>query len=144
MYFDPVGDAPPLAADDLVTIFEDVATTIPAAVLLGNDTDIDRDVLEIVNVFVEFGFEGTVAFDGNGDIVFTPALNSNGDTRFSYEVTDNADGSDLAVVDIKIIPVNDAPEAAADTGSTSLDVPLILRISDLLANDSDVDRICAG
>ena len=45
MYFDPVGDAPPVAQDDAVSIYEDVETTIiQKEALLGNDTDIDRDV----------------------------------------------------------------------------------------------------
>ena len=139
MYFEPVGDAPPVAVDDHVTVFEDVVTIIPKEALLGNDTDIDLDALEITSVSIGFGFTGSVSLNADGDVVFTPLLNDDGISQLSYTVSDNADGSDSAKVFVDILPVNDAPTAAPDTGSTSLDVPLILRISDLLANDSDVD-----
>ncbi|WP_244628269.1 tandem-95 repeat protein [Stappia taiwanensis] len=140
MYFDPVGDAPPVAANDVVTIYEDVETVIPAPALLSNDTDIDLDPLEIISVTRSLGFKGSVRLNDDGDIVFTPALNSNQTSEFSYTVTDNADGSDTARVRVNIIPVNDAPTANHDAGATSLDAPLVLRISDLLANDEDVDN----
>lgn len=139
LYFAPVGDAPPEAHNDIIYVYEDVPTVIPVAALLGNDTDIDRDPLEIISASMGFGAHGSVAFNENGDIVFTPALNATSGSQFSYVVTDNADGTDSATVSIVIIPVNDAPTAAPDTGSTSLDAPLVLRISDLMANDSDVD-----
>ncbi|CAN7688252.1 tandem-95 repeat protein [Mesorhizobium sp. LjRoot246] len=139
MYFAPVGDAPPEAGNDTIYIYEDVPTVIPVSALLGNDTDIDRDPLEIISISMGFGTHGSVAFNENGDIVFTPGLNKTSGSEFSYVVTDNADGTDSARVSIVIIPVNDAPTAAPDTGSTSLDAPLVLRISDLMANDSDVD-----
>ncbi|AVX03475.1 iron-regulated protein FrpA [Maritalea myrionectae] len=140
LYFGPVGDAPPVAANDSVSIYEDVATTISAAALLGNDTDIDRDELSIISVSMVSGAPGTVELDENGDVIFTPALNSNGPSFFNYVVSDNADGEDSARVRVDVIPVNDAPTANADIASTSLDAPLILRISDLLANDVDVDN----
>ena len=139
LYFDPVGDAPPEAANDTITVYEDVPYVIPVEALLANDTDIDRDVLEIVSVSMGFGAHGTVAFNEDGDIVFTPALNATQGSSFRYTVTDNADGEDTATVTIVIIPVNDSPTAGNDTGQTTLDAPLILRISDLMANDSDVD-----
>ncbi|SEG74991.1 hypothetical protein SAMN04488115_111168 [Bosea lathyri] len=45
LYFDPVADAPPVAGDDIIHVYEDVPTIIPRAALLANDSDIDRDPL---------------------------------------------------------------------------------------------------
>ncbi len=138
MYFEPVGDAPPHAVNDTITIYEDVETIIPVAALLENDTDIDNDVLELLSVQIS-NRGGSVRIDADGNIVFKPSLNSNFPAEFFYTVSDNADGTDVGTVSVIIIPVNDSPTAAADSGGTSLDVPLVLRISDLMANDSDID-----
>ena len=124
---------------DNVTIFEDVTTTIPAAALLANDLDFDNDGLQITDVAIGFGFSGQVSLNADGDVVFTPPLNSTGISQIVYTVSDGSEGTDTATVMIDILPVNDAPTAAPDQASTSLDVPLVLRVSDLMANDSDVD-----
>ena len=140
MYFDPVGDAPPLAQDDTISIYEDVETTILASAILANDTDIDRDILEIASISVLFGSRVSARLDENGNIVVQSDLNSNSTGYIDYIVTDNADGTDQGRIKVNIIPVNDAPTANPDTGSSSLDAPLVLRISDLLVNDEDVDN----
>ncbi len=139
MFFAPVGDAPPVAANDTISMFEDVPTVIPAAALLANDTDIDRDTLTISNVQLAPGARGSVSLDANGNVVYVPALNSTRSETFTYTVTDNADGSDTASVTIDVLPVNDAPTAAPDSAQTSLGAPLVLRIADLMSNDTDVD-----
>ncbi len=139
MYFEPVGDAPPVAGDDTVTLYEDVPLVIKAATLLANDTDIDRDVLRITDVRMQGLSTGSVTLNEDGDIVYTPGLNQTIGVDFEYTVTDDADGTDTGTVDVSIIAVNDAPTADPDAGATSLDVPLVLRVTDLMANDFDVD-----
>ena len=122
---------------------------IPIAVLLGNDTDVDRDPISFVSwrypSFIEEFFDGalngTITVNQNGDLVFTPDLNVTRSGGFYYTITDNADGTAEGFVDINIIPVNDEPTAVADDGGvTPLDVPLVLRVSDLMTNDFDVDN----
>ncbi len=139
LYFDPVADGPPVAGDDIVHVYEDVPTIIPRDVLLANDIDIDRDPLMITSISRDLSGHGTVAFTDTGDILFTPALNSTMMSALTYTVSDGVDGEDTGRVQIMMIPVNDAPTAMPDFGSTTLDAPLVLRISDLMANDSDVD-----
>ena len=141
LYFENVGDAPPVAGNDVFEVYEDVVTIIPVADLLANDTDIDRDPLEIISASPLPQMNGSIAFNADGDIVFTPNLNSETSSGFRYTVTDNADGTDTGIVDIVMIPVNDDPEIVDDTTvDTPLDIPWVIRISDLLLNDSDVDR----
>ena len=147
LFFENVGDAPPVAVPDEILVYEDVPITIPAALLLANDTDIDRDPLEISgwrlpNFAEQFfdPFTGSLDRDENGDFVYTPALNETRENGFYYYVTDNADGTTEGYVDITIIAVNDQPSAVPDSvASTPLDVPLVVRIADILANDFDVD-----
>ena len=56
-------------------------------------------------------------------------------------MTDDADGSSEGFVDIVMIPSNDDPTAQLDEGFiTPLDVPLVIRVSDLLANDYDIEQ----
>ena len=143
LYFDNVGDAPPVAVDDVVVVREDVPQRISIAELLANDTDIDRDVLS----FVDFSYppawmaplNGTIERDGDY-LVFTPDLNADMSSGFFYTVTDNADGTDTGFVDIQMIPINDDPLAGNDAfDATPLDLPLVLRISDIMANDTDIE-----
>ena len=138
LYLAPVGDAPPVAAPDSITVYEDVATTIPAAGILGNDTDVDRDTLQIASVTMPPNL-GTVKLNDDGSVLVTPATNLNGFAYFDYVVTDNADGTDSSRVTLNVLPVNDAPTASVDAGSTSLDVPFVVPIDGLLSNDFDVD-----
>ena len=150
LYFENVGDAPPEAVTDVITVYEDVPTVIPISVLLANDTDIDRDPIEFVSWRVPGGIEailaggplnGTVEENADGDLLFTPNLNVTETGGFFYTVTDNRDGSSEGLVEIEIIPIQDEPTAIADDGGiTPLDIPLILRVSDLLSNDFDVDE----
>jgi len=150
LFFENVSDAPPVAVTDLISVFEDVPTIIPQAVLLANDFDIDRDPLTIngwrLPSFSEsFADPVTGMFERleNGDFLYTPALNETRENGFFYRVTDGTDQDPnfgVGYVDITIIPVNDQPTAVPDTVvSGPLDVPLIIRISDLMSNDFDVD-----
>ncbi|MCA3590034.1 MAG: tandem-95 repeat protein, partial [Methylocystis sp.] len=141
LYIDPVADGPPVAGDDIVTGYEDVTLVIPSALILSNDTDVDRDPLRISAVRVRGPWApyGTAWLNTDGSVSVRGNLNLNGTLELVYTVTDDADGSDMGSIDVTLLPVDDAPDAAADTASTSLGAPLVVRISDLLANDSDVD-----
>ncbi len=142
LYFEPTSDAPPVAGDDHVVMFEDVTTVVPIAQLLANDIDIDADDLTIVSI-APFSVLDAAAVDlfrdVNGDLVIAPAANVNGRVTLVYEVTDGVNGSDIGKIDIEIVSVNDDPEASDDTASTSLDAPLVVRLSDLPLNDTDLD-----
>ena len=141
MLFLPTSDAPPVAVNDEATGFEDVALVLPSAILLSNDVDVDGDPMRITDVAMAFGFNGrgSVELNDDGDVVFTPELNQSGLARITYTVTDDRHGSDSATVSINILPQDDTPTAGDDEATGSFGLPLVVRISDLLANDSDVD-----
>ncbi|WP_395347357.1 Ig-like domain-containing protein [Variovorax sp. UC122_21] len=124
----------PVASNDTLAATEDTPLTIPAATLLGNDTDADGDTLTITSV--QGAVNGTVSLVG-GNVVFTPAANFNGAASFTYTVSDGNGGSSTATVTVNVAAVNDAPVATNDVASTPINTPLAN--IPVLANDTDVD-----
>ncbi|MCW0234067.1 MAG: FG-GAP-like repeat-containing protein, partial [Ferrovibrio sp.] len=80
--------------------FEDKPLTLSTAMLLGNDSDPDGDPLTIQSVQGAVG--GTVAFDLDGNIVFTPTANHNGAASFTYTISDGNGGTDTATVNLTV------------------------------------------
>lgn len=127
----PMDDGP-TAIDDSGETDEDSAVIID---LRDNDTDPDdpREDL-VIGDFVSA--DGTVTDLGDGTVSFLPTPNFNGETSFTYTVTDPDGNSDTGEVTVQVNPVNDAPVAVDDTDTTDLDTTVTV---DLLANDRDVD-----
>uniref|UniRef100_UPI0004784E19 tandem-95 repeat protein n=1 Tax=Desulfovibrio oxyclinae TaxID=63560 RepID=UPI0004784E19 len=101
----------PVVNDEAYTVEEDGTLSISAAELLGNDHDLDGDSLVIDSV--QGAENGTVELvDGN--VVFTPDADFNGDASFEYTVSDGKGGSADGSVQVDVTPVNDAPEAIDD------------------------------
>ena len=155
LWFENIGDAPPVARADVVYVNEDIPVIIPIATLLANDTDIDRDTLRFVGWRFATAFDilgesnldagdklnGTIEFDANGNLVFTPNRDASRSLGFIYKITDDRDGEAEGFVDLVIVPTNDDPTVGEDEGFvTPLDVPLVLRTSDLLKNDFDIEQ----
>ncbi|MDB4374531.1 tandem-95 repeat protein [bacterium] len=121
----------PIANDDNESLLEDSG---PATInVLANDTDGNGDSLTITSV--SYSGDGTVTHDGV-NISYTPLLNFNGSETFTYSISDGKDGSDTATVTVDVTPVNDAPVASNDNGSTLAGNAVTI---DVLTNDSDVD-----
>ncbi|MCI2230543.1 Ig-like domain-containing protein, partial [Polaribacter sp. MSW13] len=147
----PINDVP-VANPDTKTMNEDtVLNVIAADGLLANDLDLDGDTL-IVTKFVFFGTtyivdpvsgttatvpgagSGTIFSDGSYN--FTPDANVNGDLpEVTYTITDGTT-SVTSTLNVKILPLNDLPEAEDDVAGTdpgiAIDIPV-------LNNDSDLD-----
>ncbi|MFN1514750.1 tandem-95 repeat protein [Vibrio owensii] len=120
----------PVAEDDNIQTDEDVSITID---VLANDDDEDSDSLTIDSATVPEE-QGTVAIV-DGELVFTPAEDFNGEATITYVVTDG-ELTDEATVSVTVNPVNDAPVANNDSTATDEDTPVTI---DVLLNDSDVD-----
>jgi len=130
-----VNDAP-VAVDDTRTINEDAVTTITAASLTANDTDVDTGATLTVTA-VSGATNGTVALAGT-TITFTPTANFNGTAGFDYTLSDGT-LTDVGHVTITVTAVNDAPVAVADTATTAEDTAATITAASLLANDTDVE-----
>jgi cysteine-rich repeat protein len=130
----PVND-PPVAGDDTVAGSEDTPLVFAAAILAGNDVDVDGDALTVTAVGAAVG--GAVALAG-GTITFTPAADRDVPGSFTYTVGDGT-ATDTGAVTVTLAAVNDAPVAVADAAAATEDVPLVIAAATLLDNDSDVD-----
>jgi gliding motility-associated-like protein len=149
----------PVANDDSYSTDEDTdsifITNMAPDAVLSNDTDIDNDDLYVISVNDTTAFDvngkyGNISWLPDGTFVYynnkeqTDSL-SEGETviqSFSYIITDTNGGKDTAQIHIKIIGINDAPVAVADTFSTTEFIPLTApspNANDILFNDTDVD-----
>jgi large repetitive protein len=121
---------PPVATDDAASTNEDTPVTIAP---LANDSDLDGDPLTITAATSP---NGTVAINADGTVTFTPNPNFNGVATISYTISDGQGGTDTAVIEVIVRPVNDAPVAANDSAATPEDTPVTINV---LGNDGDVD-----
>src|SRR6184192_716080 len=133
----PVNDAPVAANDDSYTTPEDTQLTVSAPGVLANDSDVDGDALSAV--LVSGPSHGTLTLNGDGSLVYVPALNFNGIDSFTYKASDGQAQSGVATVTITVTPLNNAPVAVNDSFTTAEDTQLTVSAPGVLANDSDVD-----
>ncbi|MHB9132351.1 MAG: tandem-95 repeat protein [Armatimonadota bacterium] len=96
-------NANPIAVNDSADTNEDTEVTIN---VLGNDSDPDGDTLQIESVGNASQGTATIV---EGQIKYTPALNSHGSDTFTYVINDGLNGTATATVTVTIAPVNDAP-----------------------------------
>ncbi|WP_176397518.1 tandem-95 repeat protein, partial [Polaribacter haliotis] len=149
-----VNDAP-VAVNNTSTGLEGAVQTLTT--IGANDTDVDGTIDPTTIILIDPNNPtgpkgsngtplvvpnvGTYSVNGAGTVIFTPLENFNGSADILYTVKDN-DGlvSNQATLDINVTPVNDAPVAQPDSGTSAEDVTLnVLAADGLLKNDSDVD-----
>jgi Bacterial Ig domain/WD40-like Beta Propeller Repeat/Beta-propeller repeat len=124
----PVND-PPLAVDVSAATDEDVSVQINLSV-----TDVDNSNLTFV--VVSGPLNGSLSAVSGASVTYTPNANFNGNDIFTFKANDGTADSNVATVTITIAPVNDHPEAADDSASTSEDTAVTINA---LANDADVE-----
>jgi Ca2+-binding RTX toxin-like protein len=127
----PVNDAPDAVNDASVTALN---TPVTFAVL-GNDTDVDGDVLAIQGA--PTSPNGTVVVNANGTLTFTPTPGFTGAAVVNYTVVDPEGLTDTATWTITVEDgANSPPVANDDSASTVQNTPVIIAV---LGNDSDPD-----
>jgi large repetitive protein len=122
----------PVADDDFLTTAEDASGDVD---VLDGDTDEDGDQLTVVTE-TPAADHGTVSCTPGGICTYTPDPNFNGSDSFTYTIEDGAGGDDAGEVTVTVTPVNDDPNAVADTLIATEDEQ---GQADVLANDSDLD-----
>ncbi|RFM33077.1 Ig-like domain-containing protein, partial [Chitinophaga silvisoli] len=125
-----VNDAP-VAADDAITINEDIQGT---GNVLTNDTDPDGDALtaSVINAPAH----GTIIMNADGSFTYTPNANFNGIDTVSYQACDNNGACDTARLIITVTAMNDAPLAVDDAITINEDTQ---GTGNVLTNDTDPD-----
>ncbi len=123
----------PVATDDALSVAEDRKTRVE---VLGNDRDPDRgDRIRVVSVGAPGHGQAQVVGAGAA-VQYAPDPNYHGPDRFTYVVADTGGLADTAAVEVTVVPVNDAPEAADDQATTAEDEAVEIPVLD---NDADLD-----
>ncbi|MCE9639241.1 MAG: tandem-95 repeat protein [Betaproteobacteria bacterium] len=138
----------PVASTDAVSVLENVTTGNLASSLLANDTDVDAGDIRAITSVNTVGTTGAVTFN-QGAQTLTYAANgvtfdalkagATATDTFSYTITDAAGASSTATATVTVTGVNDGPVANADTFSVLENAATGNLVSNLLANDFDVD-----
>ena len=135
-----VNDAP-VAVNDSYTTSEDTLLSVATLGVLANDTDADGNPL--TSILVSGPSHGSLTFNANGSLSYTPNTNYNGSDSFTYKANDGSLDSAPILVSLTITAVNDPPvsdpSAAADAYTTLEDTVLNVPAPGVLANDTDVD-----
>ena len=124
----------PTANDDTISVNEDSSMVIS---VLGNDSDPDGDVIEVLSTTNPAN--GTIVVNADNTITYTPNTNHNGGDTFTYTITDNEGGTNTATVTITVIPVNDDPNAVADSQNFAAGTIGFVNLGNVLTNDGDID-----
>ncbi len=136
-----VNDAPTVQGEIVTGASEDAVFNISSSTLLANDHDVDDPDSALTLSWVGNATGGTVSLNANGNVVFTPTLNFNGNATFQYKVRDAA-GLESALVQavIPVTAVNDVPVAVDDQFTTYVNTTMTIAFNQLTSNDTDADR----
>ncbi|MGB7803822.1 Ig-like domain-containing protein [Buttiauxella sp.] len=117
-------------ADDSVTMHAGTSNTTN---VLTNDSFENPD--RAVTGIVTNPQHGTVSFNANGNIIYTPSAEFVGNDSYTYTVTSNGTTETATVL---ITVTNEIPVARPDVNSSVEDTPII---GNVLDNDSDDDNL---
>jgi VCBS repeat-containing protein len=114
-----VNDAPEVSGPvDLGDTTDDAPITFSAADLLVNASDVDGDVLSVVNVALSDPAQGSLVDNGDGTFSFDPADGFDGTATIAYEVSDGIeDVASSASVDVEA----SGPSGAGGDGQIDFD-----------------------
>ena len=122
------------ASDDIFNFDEDTQNI--TLDVLANDSSLSGSTSNLTITSITPQIAG-VSIAANGkSLLYSPALNFNGEINFSYALSDGGD-SQSANVTVQIHPINDAPVAVNDTANITTGSSN--NFINVLANDTDVD-----
>jgi hypothetical protein len=111
-----INDAP-VANGDSYSMNQDTTFSPAAPGVLGNDTDVDGDVLTAV--LVGNVAHGSLTLNGNGSFTYTPAPHFAGNDAFTYKATDGPESSNVATAALHVIDT-EPPTITAAVAKSSL------------------------
>lgn len=132
----------PTASDDFYSVMQGQMLSIYASGILGNDSDMDGDMLTAV--LVTSTTHGTLTFNSDGSFGYEPTAGFSGTDSFTYKVNDGVADSNIAIVSIEVTSDegsggsggNTSPDAVDDYFSSTAGAAVN---GSVLANDSDMD-----
>lgn len=129
-----IRQSPPVASDDNVATDEDSSVSIT---LKGEDSNEDELTYTIVTGPSHGKLSGTAP-----NLNYTPNPDFCGEDSFTFKVNDKTSDSETATVSIKVMAVNDKPDAKDDKVNTIEDIAIT--VIDVLTNDTDKDGDSLG
>ena len=141
----PLTNSPPQAVDDAISTAEGTTATqllSGETSLLYNDLDLNGDTLSLSTTPISNVVYGTLSLSAAGTFTYTHDGSENHSDHFIYQVCDPGPLCDTAHVTLTITPVNDPPQAHADSlnvKSRGTTTTLTSGATSVLANDSDPD-----
>ncbi|HHP0483222.1 TPA: Calx-beta domain-containing protein, partial [Vibrio campbellii] len=137
------GDNPGDAPNNDVYDFGSVNDNSVSGTVVGKVTAEDKDSDDLVYSFSD-GSTTSGLFDidpSSGEISLNKAIDDVdlGDYQLQVKVVDGTGGSDIAEVNVSLVNVNDAPEAAPSNVTTLEDTPVALDWSSFGVSDVDSD-----
>ena len=121
----PVNDDP-VAGDDVAETDEGAAVDI---IVLGNDTDIDGDILSVSGASAD---NGTVVVNIDNTVTYTPDPGFFGEDTITYTISDGNGGTDTA--DVTVTVNQSLPDAQDDVATAAEDQQIEIAV---LGNDTD-------
>ena len=131
----PENDAPKLVSSSLA-LQEDQAVIFDASTLAALVEDVDGDSLSALRVENP---TGGIVEESGGLFVFTPFADFHGTGSVSVTVVDGNGAELTADIELQISSVDDPASFGNDQLSTLEETPVITTVTELIANDSDVD-----
>jgi VCBS repeat-containing protein len=130
-----VSNPTPTAVDDLYQVNEDGLLEIVAPGVLGNDSDPDGDGLFFVQTANQAS-NGVLEIQEDGSLTYRPAADFSGQELIVYEMRDADGETAAAVLNIKVLAVDDAPLVVNDAYQLDEDKTLTVSLAQgVLAND---------
>lgn len=125
---------PPVADDEMVDVVEGSSKVVDVT---NGDYDPDGTIVKSSIALESFPTHGMVTINNNGSITYAHDGSETLNDSFGYTVLDNEGAvSNVATVEINVIPVNDLPLAEDDAAVVKEGEQVVI---DLIRNDSDVD-----
>ncbi|MGF1454420.1 MAG: tandem-95 repeat protein [Alphaproteobacteria bacterium] len=135
----PVANNDSYRSEDLTILRgrQDEALTIPILELTKNDFDVEGFAVTFENA--TGAVNGDLVVDGDS-IIFMPDPGYFGEATFGYSITDPEGLVDGAKVTLNFSGVSEVPpEAVRDNIVIPEDIPTVIRLNTLVANDTDAD-----
>lgn len=137
-----VNDAPVASADE-VFVTEDEMVAVEAPGVLGNDGDVEDDLLEAVPVATPA--KGTLSLMADGSFTYVPFENEIGADAFTYRVDDGQAMSEIVTVSITIadvppvISIADASAVSEGGAGAEGQATFVVSLSETSVQDTTVD-----
>jgi VCBS repeat-containing protein len=139
--YNQTANTTPIANDNAWSVDENQELNVSVTGVLANDVDATGGNT-LSAVLVAGPSHGDLTLNANGSFTYIPVVNYCGSDCYTYKANDGTVDSNLATVNITVLPViptNNAPVAADDAYSTAEDAALTVAAPGILANDTDAD-----